>query len=80
MDLLKILVTFSLLLALYIIYAWWAKTGSLGRFDNQYHVLGCYASDTIVDYPTQIRTELEKLNSIEAQLEQADLKDLRWLD
>ena len=64
MDLLKILITLSVLLALYIIYTWWSRSGGLGRFSNQYHVLGCYASDTISDYPSQIRQDLEKLNSI----------------
>jgi hypothetical protein len=58
MDLLKILVTLSVLLALYIVYSWWTRLGGLGRFTNQYHVLGCYASDTITDYSSQIKLEL----------------------
>ena len=68
MDLLKVLVTLSVLLSLYIIYSWWSRTGGLSRFSTQYHVLGCYASDTINNYPAQIRADLEKLNSYEDRL------------
>ena len=80
MDLLKVLVTLAVLLSLYIIYSWWARTGGLLRFTTQYHVLGCYASDTIVDYPSQIKADLEKLNRYEERLDSIDLKDLQWLD
>lgn len=80
MDLLRILITVSLILAIYIIYTWWTSTGGIFRLNTQYHVLGCYASDTITNYPSQIKEKINSLNSYEDQLENIHFNDLQWLD